>query len=224
MSKKPDNTALDEILAQFVPYLQNFVIRWEAKTKWFGHWLIKLNPRCHQDVQSENVKITSGDFMYNVDMIETGFEAEKDTALMELQAKWNKFPDERRTPNRPEQLAFNTLCRLQWRSTILATLPSAAGLFNAQGLAQKLDLSVAEALEFFRRRHKIKNNQYYTYSRQIVESKLLYIFELIEWPRSGKDYQGEEQKLIIMSTVPQIVFATYMVRFTLWYPSQINNP
>jgi hypothetical protein len=216
-SKTPDNAKVDDILAQFVPFLQNFVIRRDANTKWFGHRLIKLKSHHHQDIQLDNIGITTDEFTLEVEEVEAEFKVEKDNALLELQQKWDKFPERRRALNRPEQLAFNTLCRLQWRSRILATLPYAEKLLHAEDPKHKIDLSLAETLEFFRRPgDKIKENPYYTHAKAIAEGspKLIHVYNLIKALGKGTDYQGEEQKLIIMSTFPQVVFAMFMASIT----------
>jgi len=213
-TNNPDDAKIDAILDEFVPFLQNFVIRRDAETKWFGHRLIKLKTHFHQDLELANTSLNDHIFNHKIQDIEAKYQAEKDNALAELQAKWDRFPDTRRTQQKPERLAFNTLCRLQWRARVLATIPYASKLLHTEDSKHRIDLTIAETLGFFRRpRDKIKENPYFTNIKSISEAspKLLFIYQLIKILEKGADYRGEEQKLIIMSTFPQIIFVTYMV-------------
>lgn len=221
-SESPDHDKLDDILASFKPFLLNFVLRRTAETLWFGHRIIKLKSHCHQDIVlavAPDWKDRSAHLQKAILRHEAQFQNEKDQRLLELQEKWDAFPEKRMTPNRPITLRFNTMCRLQWRLRVLASFPFLVKLLYPADPNSKLDLSPVEALNFVRPGEKIKDNPYFKHIRNIVEDspKLLWLYSLVEsmGPNMEKDDKTEPQKLVIITSFPQVAFILKMVRSRL---------
>ena len=220
-SEKPDNSKVDKTLEAFKPFLHNFVMRRTAETLWFGHRLIKLKPHCHQDVflaPNPVYKTRVAGFHKRILDYEASFEAEKQQKLVELQERWDDFPEKRLSDNRPTKLRFNTMCRLQWRLRIFASFPYLIKLVHSKDTKAKVDLTSEETLLFMaagRTSEKLKDNSYYSHIRNIVEEspKLLWLYSFIQLIDQQTDYQGEQQKLIIMTSFPQVAFILKMVRF-----------
>jgi hypothetical protein len=219
-SNKRDDAAVDEIIADFKPFLLNFMMRRTADTMWFGHPLIKLKPHIHQDVKLKQTDIISN----NVPDFEAGFDSERDNALAQLQARWDNFPDDRRSNIRPTKLAFNTMCRYTWRSRLLATFPYLYELATTE--ANQLALTEEEALAFRGSEQKEKNSPYWKNLKKIVESspKCMWLYKFISQLESEKDASGNTQKLVIMTKFPQVAFILKLVS-TLPFPSDHHaNP
>lgn len=218
LNESPDYGRVDEILISFKPFLLNFVIKRTAETLWFGHRILKLKPHYHQDIvltHGPDWKARSEHLQRAILEHESQFQTEKDQRLLELQQKWDDFPEKRMTPNKPTTLRFNTMCRLQWRLRVLATFPFLVKLLYPADPSSKLNLSPEEALGFVRPGEKIKDNPYYKHIRNIVEDspKLLWLYSLIQTicPKRERDDKTEPQKLVIIASFPQVAFILKMV-------------
>ena len=213
-SEQPDYAQVDEILTSFKPFLLNFIIRRTASTLWFGNRLIRLKPHVHQDMFLAANLAVRAEFKHGEILeYESRFQDEKDKKLLELQQKWDHFPNKRQSSTRPAKFKFNTMCRLQWRLRILATFPHLIKLVTSEDDESRVNLTEQELLDYVQVGNKIKDNPYYRHMRNIMEDspKLLWLHPFIDNLIKQKDYQGEPQKLIIMSTFPQVICVLNMV-------------
>jgi hypothetical protein len=213
-SNKRDDEVVGHILAAFKPFLVRFMIRRTAETKWFGsHSLIKLNPHIHQDIYLQpNEK-----FDALIPAFEAMFDSERDYLLEQLQAKWDNFPDSRRSDIRPTTLGFNTMCRTSWRSRILATFPYLFKLARTEGDG-RLSLTEVEVQSFKNGIDKKEfNTPYGRYLRSIVEEspKCMWLYNFIPQILEQKDVAGNDQKLVILTAFPQVAFVLKLVSFVL---------
>jgi hypothetical protein len=210
-SKKRDDAAVQQILDEFKPFLLTFMLRRKGDTKWFGHTLIKLKPHIHQDV---NLKMTRErhEKIKRIPEFEAKFQSEKDELLAELQAKWDKFTEARRSDIRPTKLAFNTLCRISWRSRVLSTIPWMIDAASRE-VGPRMTLTEEETLGLTGSDAKEKASTYKRYIRSITESspKLLWLHSFVQRLDLQKDVDGNEQKLVILTHFPQVAFALKMV-------------
>ena len=213
-SNKRDDEVVGHILAAFKPFLVRFLIRRTAETKWFGSpSLIKLNPHIHQDIYLQpNEK-----FDALIPAFEAMFDSERDSLLEQLQAKWDNFPDSRRSDIRPTTLGFNTMCRTSWRSRILATFPYLFKLARTEGDG-RLSLTEVEAQSFKNAIDKKEfNTPYGRYLRSIVEEspKCMWLYNFIPQILEQKDVAGNDQKLVILTAFPQVAFVLKLVSCVL---------
>ncbi len=213
-STKRDDKAVGHILAAFKPFLVRFMIRRTAETKWFGsHSLIKLNPHIYQDIYLQpNEK-----FDALIPVFEAMFDSERDSLLEQLQAKWDDFPDSRRSGIHPTKLGFNTMCRTSWRSRILATFPFLFKLATAEwdsrlSLTEVEVQSVKNASD-----QKVFNTPNGRYLRSIVEEspKCMWLYNFIPEILEQKDIAGNDQKLLILTAFPQVAFVLKLVSCVL---------
>ncbi|PBP28226.1 SNF2 family protein [Diplocarpon rosae] len=198
-SHKRDDAALNQILGDFKPFLTKFMLRRTAETQWFGHPIMRLPPHIHTNVYFEPNRLSA-----LVDAYEMGFDGERDALLAALQAKWDHFPELRRSDIRPAQLAFNTRTREMWRSRILATFLYLYKL--ATGDQDALDLTVAEVEAF--QKKKRETNPYRKYTKQIVENspKCLWLHNFLSELSAARDVHGNAHKLVIMTSFPQVAY------------------
>jgi hypothetical protein len=216
-SNKRDDATVDDIITKFKPFLTNFIIRRAADTMWFGHLLIKLKPHTHQDVKLRENQTLSNNFSD----FEAQFDSERKNALAQLQARWDNFPDDRRSNIRPTKLAFNTMCRYTWRSRLLASFPYLYELAIAE--TNQLSLSEEEALGFRGSEQKEKNSPYWKNLRKIVESspKCMWLYDFISQLELERDVNGNNQKLVILTKFPQVAFILKLVSKTFPNPLTI---
>ncbi|TVY73465.1 DNA excision repair protein ERCC-6-like [Lachnellula suecica] len=203
--KAENDDAIDAVLARFKPFLDTFVMRRDQTTRWFGHPLIKINPHVHTDVKLKHLYpvYTPQD----ITEFEDKFQHEKDALLAKLQANYDALPEGSRTAARPTKLAFNTLCREQWRLSLLATFPQLLKLGSAND-ETKMDLTEGEVLFMRGSANKEKENGYYKNLTDIVEEspKALWLNDFIDRLDGQRDVNGEEQKLVIVTQFPQVAF------------------
>jgi hypothetical protein len=182
------------------------MIRRTAETKWFGHSLIKLQPQIHQDVYLEPNEILDT----LIPAFEAKFDVERNAALEQLQVKWDNFPDSRLSDIRPTKLGFNVMCRTSWRSRVLATFPYLFRLAgeNALTLTEEEVQSFKSAID-----KKEFNTPYGKYLRQIVEGspKCVWLYNFIPEILTKKDVAGNDQKLVIFTSFPQVAFVLKLV-------------
>ena len=209
--KKRDDAAVRQILAEFKPFLLNFMLRRRGDTKWFGHSLIKLKPHIHQDI---HLKMTRDRYekTKKIPQYEATFKEEKEQLLEQLQAKWDDFPNARRSDIRPTKLAFNTMCRISWRSRVLSTIPWMLNTVTRE-VGPRMNLTEEETLEFTGSDAKEKASTCRRYIRNITEDspKLLWLYGFVQRLDLQRDIDGNEQKLVILTQFPQVAFALKMV-------------
>ena len=63
---------------------------------WFGHTLIKIKPHIHQDVTLLMSRRNQA-IQEFVEKLEDEYQYERNEALAALQAKWDDFPESRRS-------------------------------------------------------------------------------------------------------------------------------
>lgn len=177
--------------------------------------MIKLNPHIHQDIYLQpNEK-----FDALIPAFEAMFDSERDSLLEQLQAKWDNFPDSRRSDIRPTKLGFNTMCRTSWRSRILATFPYLFKLATTEGDG-RLSLTEVEVQSFKNAIDKKEfNTPYGRYLRSIVEEspKCMWLYNFIPQILEQKDVAGNDQKLVILTAFPQVAFILRLVSSVLLY-------
>ncbi|CAL3964343.1 hypothetical protein PZA11_001725 [Diplocarpon coronariae] len=197
-SHRRDDAALDQVLADFKPFLTKFMLRRTADTQWFGHAIMRLPPHIHTNVFFEPNSLSA-----LVDAYEMTFDGERDALLATLQAKWDNFPELRRSDIRPVKLAFNTETQAMWRSRLLATFPYLYRL--ATGDKDVLNLSTAEVEAFQKRKDA---DPYRKYTKQIVENspKCLWLHNLITELSAERDVNNQEHRLVIMTRFPQVAY------------------
>ncbi|KAK2626435.1 hypothetical protein QTJ16_003610 [Diplocarpon rosae] len=207
-SHKRDDAALNQILEDFKPFLLKLMLRRTAETRWFGHPIMRLPPHIHTDVFFEPHRLSA-----LVDAYEMGFDGDREALLDALQAKWDNFPEQRRSDIRPAQLAFNTRTREMWRSRILATFPYLCKLATGAKV-DALDLTVAEVEAF---QKKKDTNPYRKYTKQIVENspKCLWLHNFLSELSAERDVKGNAHKLVIMTSFPQVAYVLQL--FVLRY-------
>lgn len=213
-SKERDDVAVERILEAFKPFLTTFMIRRTADTVWFGHSLMKLKPHIHQDVSLKQNKALAG----KIPEFEVQFQNERDQVLSVHQAKWDAFPDSRRSDIRPTKLGFNTECRFTWRSRLLATFPWLWKLTTPEREPEnRLNLTEEEALAFRGSDQKEKATPYAKYLKNIVEGspKCIWLYNFIHDIDTRTDINGNEQKLIILTQFPQVAFILKLVKISI---------
>jgi hypothetical protein len=109
-------------------------------------------------------------------------------------------------------LAFNTLCREQWRSSLLATFPWLLKLVVPE-VQTPMSLTEIEALKMRGSDNYEKDSGYYKNLKSIVETspKALWLFDFIDSLENQKDVNGEEEKLIVITQFPQVAFILKLV-------------
>jgi hypothetical protein len=210
-SSERDDAAVNRILADFEPFMTNFVIRRTSSTDWFGHTVMKLKTHIHQDVRfRENEEASAATAAF-----EAEFEADSAAMLIKLQEHWDNFPEKRRSDVRPTLLWFNTMVRENWRSRLLADFPALIRLAKTEKEEYRLTLDENEAINFFRLAdQKERATPYGKFLKMIVESspKCLWLYEFITELNKQKDVEGREEKLVILTAFPQVVFILRLVR------------
>ncbi|KAJ5053758.1 uncharacterized protein L3040_000049 [Drepanopeziza brunnea f. sp. 'multigermtubi'] len=194
-----DDAAVAQILADFKPFLERLMLRRTAETRWFGHTIMKLPPHIHADVRLG----PNETFTHLIPSLEMSFDHERAELLESLQARWEGFPDLRRSNIKPTRLAFNTETRTLWRSRILATFPYLYKLMT--GTEDRLDLSVKELQAFQARK---ESNPYRKYIKQIVEGspKCLWLYDFMTKLSQQVDVNNNPHKLVIMTSFPQVAY------------------
>lgn len=209
-SNKRDDKAVECVLASFRPFLLRFMIRRTGETRWFGgNTLIKLPPHIHQDVYLK----PNNTFDALIPAFEAKFDGEREAALEQLQAKWDNFPDSRRSDIRPTKLGFNVISRTSWRSRVLATFPYLFRLATTEK-EDRLMLTEQEVLSFRSGIDKREfNTPYGKYVRQIVEGspKCVWLYNFIPQILAQQDVSGNDQKLVILTNFPQVAFVLKLV-------------
>jgi hypothetical protein len=203
--------AIDAVLERFKPFLTTFVLRRDQQSKWFGHSLIKINPHVHQDIRLKQIHP-----IYTPQKLiefESGFQEEKDAMLLKLQQKFDAEKDTRSSNVRPTQLPFNTMCREQWRLSLLATFPYLLKLATSEDDKIRMTLTEMEALMLRGSDNKERDNGYSRCLRNIVESspKALWLYEFINGLDAQRDVNGDEQKLVVVTQFPQVAFILKLV-------------
>jgi hypothetical protein len=210
-SNKRDDEAVRRILDVFKPFLVRFMIRRTAETKWFGGCsLVKLQPHIHQDVFLK----PNDAFDALIPAFEAKFDLDREDMLEQLQAKWDNFPDSRRSDIRPTALGFNIICRTSWRSRLLATFPYLFRLATTDVEADRLTLTAEEIQSFKSAIDKKEfNSPYGRHLRRIVEGspKCAWLYNFIPQILSQKDVDGNCQKLVILTNFPQVAFILKLV-------------
>ncbi|KAE9363422.1 hypothetical protein N431DRAFT_357289 [Stipitochalara longipes BDJ] len=205
-SNKRDDESVDRILAAFKPFLTRFMIRRTAETKWFGgRSLIKLQPHVHQDVFLK----PNDNFDALIPAFEAKFDSDREDVLEQFQGKWDNFPESRRSDIRPTTLGFNVICRISWRSRVLATFPYLFKLATTDVEADRLALTVEEVQSFKSAIDKKEfNSPYGRHLKRIIEGspKCMWLYNLIPQILSQKDVDGNCQKLVILTNFPQVAF------------------
>ncbi|KAL2069359.1 hypothetical protein VTL71DRAFT_15697 [Oculimacula yallundae] len=195
--------AVDQVLSQFKDYLTEFMIRRTADTLWFGHNLVELKPHIHTDITLNSEESVAEDVRY----FEKQFDNEREFLLTTLQNTWDETaPELRRSNIRPTKLAFNVRARTLWRSRILATFPHLLKLASPD-LENPLDLTVAETQVFLAAK-PADPNPYKRNLKAIVEAspKCLWLYDLIHKLKAERDIEGNEHKLVIITSFPQVVY------------------
>jgi len=209
--KTINDDAIDAVLKRFKPFLTTFVIRRDQQSKWFGHSLIKINLHIHQDIRLKQVHpIYTPQELID---FEAGFQEEKDAMLLKLQQKFDAEKDTRSSNVRPTKLPFNTMCREQWRLSLLATFPYLLKLATAEDEKVRMTLTEAEALGLRGSDNKEKDSGYYKHIKSIVESspKALWLYDFIHGLDAQRDVNGDEQKLVMVTQFPQVAFILKLV-------------
>ncbi|CZT12306.1 uncharacterized protein RCO7_09039 [Rhynchosporium graminicola] len=198
-----DTPAVDACLTDFKGYLTKFMIRRTAETLWFGHTLVEMKPHIHTDVTLE----ADASIAEDIRDFEKQFDAERDTLLATLQTTWdNTAPELRRSNIRPTKLAFNARARAHWRSRVLATFPHLLKLASPE-VENQLDLTIAETQVFLKAK-PAEPNPYKKNLKAIVENspKCLWLYDFIHKLKAERDLEGNEQKLVIITSFPQVVY------------------
>lgn len=209
-SSKRDDAAVAKILADFEPFLVNFVIRRTASTDWFGHTLMKLKPHFHQDIRLKENKTASDETAAFVAL----FDGDRQAQLEKLQADWDNFPEKRRSDIRPTMLWFNTMVRETWRSRLMADFPALVKLAKSEVEENRLTLTEDEVIDFFRSTNQKENATPYGRSiKHIVETspKCLWLYDFITQLNTQKDVEGNVEKLVILTAFPQVAFILKLV-------------
>ncbi|KAL5317120.1 hypothetical protein ACEPPN_014214 [Leptodophora sp. 'Broadleaf-Isolate-01'] len=199
----PDMAVIDSCLAEFKQFVTRFIIRRTADTTWFGHPLIEMKPHIHTDVTLETNETYEGD----VRQYERQFEGEREEMLRILQSKWDETaPELRRSNIRPTKLGFNVMVRAHWRSRLLATFPFLYEM-TLPDLKDSLTLTPEEA-QFFLKGQPKDTNPYKKHLKAIVENspKCLWLYNFIHELKKDRDIDGNEHKLVIMTSFPQVAY------------------
>lgn len=213
-SNRRDDAAVTKILADFEPFMTNFIIRRTSSTDWFGHTLMKLKTHIHQDIRLKSNPETSA----AIAAFEAEFEADRAAMLLKLQEDWDNFPEKRRSDVRPTLLWFNTMVRENWRSRLLADFPGLLRIAKTPNEENRLTLDESEAITFFRSTdQKEKATPYGRFLKHIVETspKCLWLYEFITELNKKKDIEGKEEKLVILTAFPQVAFILRLVSLPL---------
>ncbi|KUJ23454.1 uncharacterized protein LY89DRAFT_182803 [Mollisia scopiformis] len=209
-SSTRDDAAVAQIIADFEPFMVNFIIRRTSSTDWFGHTLMKLKPHVHQDVWLKgNEKATNDTAAF-----EALFDSNRKVMLERLQANWDNFPEKRLSDIRPTLLWFNTMVRETWRSRLLATFPGLCKLAHSQNEADRLTLTEDEVIGFFRSPdQKERATPYGRHLKNIVETspKCLWLYEFITQLNTQQDWDNQVEKLVILTAFPQAAFILKLV-------------
>lgn len=209
-SSKRDDATVAKILADFEPFMTNFIIRRTSSTAWFGHTLIRLKTHIHQDIRLKVDEETTA----AIAAYEAEFEGDRLAMLLKLQENWDNFPELRRSDIRPTLLWFNTMVRETWRSRLLADFPGLLKLAKSEKEENRLSLDEDEVINFFRAADQRQNaTPYGRFLKHIVETspKCLWLYKFITELNMQKDVEGKEEKLVILTAFPQVVFILRLV-------------
>ncbi|KAG4441047.1 hypothetical protein IFR05_003455 [Cadophora sp. M221] len=198
-----DMAVIDSCLAEFKLFVTKFILRRTADTSWFGHPLIEMKPHIHTDVTLEPNEIYEGD----IRQYENQFDGEREETLRALQSKWDATaPELRRSNIRPTKLGFNVMVRAHWRSRLLATFPY---LYERTLPDQKDSLNLTpEEVQVFLKAQPRDTNPYKKHLKAIVENspKCLWLYDFIHELKKDRDIEGNEHKLVIMTSFPQVAY------------------
>lgn len=138
---------------------------------------------------------------------------EKAAKLARIQKIWDENPEKRTRPDRPTQLTFNGVCLSEWRSRLLATFPFFLKLTKPAADGEFLRLTPEELKGLLGSDAKEKSNLYYKAARNVVTTspKALFLLELIHLLDKSKDINGNEHKLIVFTSFPQVAFVLKLV-------------
>lgn len=205
-SENRDDAAVAKILGEYTLFLEKFMIRRTAETKWFGHPLMELKPHIHTDVELE----PNERFSKNIASFETQFQYEKDKLLEDFQTRWEEYPELRRSDVKPTKLGFNVMARKMWRSRMLATVPYL--LYRTTAEKDRLNLT-DEELKDYRLPKAEEGSPYRKYLKSTVENspKCLWLYDFIIRLNEQRDVAGNEHKLVIMTAFPQVALVLKLV-------------
>lgn len=161
---------------------------------------MKLKPHAHRDIFLEH----NAKYDQEITEINSSLERESQKLLEQLQAKW----EEHRKGPKPTELKHAGKMQAAYKQRMMATCPSLCKF-----VLQPYNLSL-KSDELVRMRVSRKDNVYADHLDEIFQNspKLLWLRSFIGKLQRTEDYAGNEQKLVIMSYFPTIVFIVKLVR------------
>lgn len=203
-----DLPAVNSCLAEFRLFLTRYMIRRTAETNWFGHSLVEMKPHIHTDVSLESDEALAESIRH----YEKQYDVEREETLKALQLKWDDTaPELRRSNIRPTKLSFNVMIRPHWRSRLLSTFPYLQKM-TVPDTKDSVTLTAEETQGFLRAPDKT-SNPYKRHLRIIVENspKCIWLYNFIQQLKAERDVEGNEHKLVIMTSFPQVAYILKLV-------------
>jgi len=199
----PKSKEVDDVLSLFKPFLESFVIRREGEhSQWFGHPLSRLNPHTHRDIYLEHNPAHDAQVKLFSDKLEGMYEEElnnvRKVADMDKHLKGDP----------PQVLKWDAKMRVatDLHLRLFATVPYLAKLGTLPFYLKFLPNELAAL-------RQAKKNIYAEHLDNIIATspKLLWLRDVIRRLDETKDVDGNEQKLVILTSFPHLAFIIKLV-------------
>jgi hypothetical protein len=202
-------TELDNLKERLLTFLTTFMIRRTSDSRWFGHHLVSLPNRTHQDITFEHTTI----YDEELEKFEPIEEAHVLRVLQDLQRdQWDNLKENRRKlKERPTRLSFENNILAHYQSMIFASCqalvdPRMKGMIN---------FTSDEIVQWVNAKNEFtKENPYYDIFMGVFvcSPKITWVWRTLMQLQKLKDDDGGEIKVVIISSYLPVIYMVKLVR------------